>query len=504
MKKFISFEFRLMKCLGILLVTLSILNCRAATVTTPMTQNLDGGLYDITNVNKLVVNKDPWADVRAFGADGSDNIDDTVAIQAAIDSGARTIFIPAGTYLISATLNVQDQGLNIKGHGADYMAPGGAYTLQQTTLKWTGVSGGTILKLYKTKRTTVEGIHFYGNSKSAGVGLCLDSDHNPASMGNNIWKCRFLECQIALDIGPNDSVSETDISNCWFSDNTTQIRVTDVDTYDTTIRNTHFYGHNPGTNYILENMAGKVSLINCYFGPVVTAVVHQTGQGWIRMTDCYSESHGAYIAKIEEVYPGAHSLIIDKCTFLQSSVPAEGFLYVTSGVTSTPQIVIRDTYSPKDITIAKANARITVSSSTIGNILGTSANEVMIIDGSKARGHIGTLQGHIAAVGPEASLELSYASSVNSYPDVSQSIVLQNIGSSKLKFWRPGYTQGLTLDFGSYSRQWSHGTSAPGSGYWRVGDIVWNNTPSAGGNIGWVCTSAGTPGTWKTFGAINP
>jgi hypothetical protein len=34
------------------------------------------------------------------------------------------------------------------------------------------------------------------------------------------------------------------------------------------------------------------------------------------------------------------------------------------------------------------------------------------------------------------------------------------------------------------------------------GDIMFNDTPSAGGTAGWVCTTAGTPGTWKTFGAI--
>lgn len=28
--------------------------------------------------------------------------------------------------------------------------------------------------------------------------------------------------------------------------------------------------------------------------------------------------------------------------------------------------------------------------------------------------------------------------------------------------------------------------------------------PTAGGVMGWVCTTAGSPGTWKTFGAITP
>jgi hypothetical protein len=46
------------------------------------------------------------------------------------------------------------------------------------------------------------------------------------------------------------------------------------------------------------------------------------------------------------------------------------------------------------------------------------------------------------------------------------------------------------------------GTDAPTTGTWARGDIVYNSEPSAGGTIGWVCVTAGTPGTWKTFGAI--
>lgn len=54
------------------------------------------------------------------------------------------------------------------------------------------------------------------------------------------------------------------------------------------------------------------------------------------------------------------------------------------------------------------------------------------------------------------------------------------------------------------SRSWQHGSAAPVAGTYEVGDITWNDAPAAGGFIGWVCTSAGTPGTWKTFGAISP
>lgn len=49
----------------------------------------------------------------------------------------------------------------------------------------------------------------------------------------------------------------------------------------------------------------------------------------------------------------------------------------------------------------------------------------------------------------------------------------------------------------------SYALAAPSTGTWRVGDIVYNTAPAPSGFIGWVCTVAGTPGTWKTFGAIS-
>jgi len=45
----------------------------------------------------------------------------------------------------------------------------------------------------------------------------------------------------------------------------------------------------------------------------------------------------------------------------------------------------------------------------------------------------------------------------------------------------------------------SHATAAPTAGTWARGDRVWNTTPSSGGPPGWVCTTAGSPGTWKAM-----
>ena len=46
----------------------------------------------------------------------------------------------------------------------------------------------------------------------------------------------------------------------------------------------------------------------------------------------------------------------------------------------------------------------------------------------------------------------------------------------------------------------TYAVAAPESGAWIRGDICWNIEPSAGGTVGWVCTTAGSPGTWKIFG----
>jgi hypothetical protein len=49
----------------------------------------------------------------------------------------------------------------------------------------------------------------------------------------------------------------------------------------------------------------------------------------------------------------------------------------------------------------------------------------------------------------------------------------------------------------------TYAEAAPTSGSWNRGDIVYDTTPDASGYIGWICVTAGTPGTWKTFGAIT-
>lgn len=47
------------------------------------------------------------------------------------------------------------------------------------------------------------------------------------------------------------------------------------------------------------------------------------------------------------------------------------------------------------------------------------------------------------------------------------------------------------------------GTAPPTTGRHELAALIWNSSPTSGGFIGWVCTAAGSPGTWKTWGPIS-
>lgn len=93
----------------------------------------------------------------------------------------------------------------------------------------------------------------------------------------------------------------------------------------------------------------------------------------------------------------------------------------------------------------------------------------------------------------------------NTLRDNLYTVVLTSVPSATTDTYSGyNYEQGVKRGFGSLSGAGElAGTAAPTTGTWVRGDRVWNTTPAASGTMGWVCTTAGTPGTWKTFGAIS-
>jgi hypothetical protein len=62
---------------------------------------------------------------------------------------------------------------------------------------------------------------------------------------------------------------------------------------------------------------------------------------------------------------------------------------------------------------------------------------------------------------------------------------------------------GWTKYMSQGSKRIHYAAAAPTTGAWEIGDLAFNTNAASGSNLGWVCTAAGTPGTWLTFGPIG-
>jgi hypothetical protein len=87
-------------------------------------------------------------------------------------------------------------------------------------------------------------------------------------------------------------------------------------------------------------------------------------------------------------------------------------------------------------------------------------------------------------------------------PTPNESTAIDGRITTVMHAWMRLLTAAIEALSGSLPAIMVRGTAAPATGAHVVGEIVWNTVPTSGGNIGWVCTAAGTPGTWKAWGVI--
>jgi len=75
-----------------------------------------------------------------------------------------------------------------------------------------------------------------------------------------------------------------------------------------------------------------------------------------------------------------------------------------------------------------------------------------------------------------------------------ESFSVSSVDAGDALAW-PGYEEGIP---GS-----NRALTAPTTGAWEQGRIVFNDDPDPGEDLGWVCTQGGSPGTWTSIGTIG-
>lgn len=155
--------------------------------------------------------------VRDFGAVGNGLADDTKAIQAAINAASRTggggvVYIPAGHYLISKTLVIQDttrlilRGAGAGGFGVPYMF--NKPRSNGTDLIWTGKAGGTLMELRWSGSIIIKNLVLDGrddrhgvHASQAGILLHMVSKIGGGTMIQHISNMSFIDAKVGLQMG---------------------------------------------------------------------------------------------------------------------------------------------------------------------------------------------------------------------------------------------------------------------------------------------------------------
>jgi hypothetical protein len=235
--------------------------------------------------------------VKDFGATGNGSTDDTVAIQAALTAaGANgTINIPAGTYLLSATLNaltnqqIIGAGMNNTifrrftdyGNTLNFVNAGAA--LIQGIWFYHGTMPNTGFTTLTNKATTGAHIRFQ-DVQSAIIRDCwmwrlpyqiviekgsLVNINNCHMQGcwNSFATSAAQEGVASINIGATAYTQLVDITNCYFGGSNSGAQTVSITTSDRGAQSVNFTGTNAGSLYgIYATTCEGLNITGCYMG----------------------------------------------------------------------------------------------------------------------------------------------------------------------------------------------------------------------------------------------
>jgi len=139
------------------------------------------------------------ANVLDFGAVGNGVANDTAAIQAALATG-NAVYVPAGTYAISATLRLAADGQIFFGDGT-----GNTSEPARTIIKWIGASSGKMFSVSNGttenwQNCTVRDMFFNGNSLAN-----IAVEGYASAVAGGAWRNRFINLTISGLTGANNT-----------------------------------------------------------------------------------------------------------------------------------------------------------------------------------------------------------------------------------------------------------------------------------------------------------
>ncbi|TDH25151.1 hypothetical protein EXU57_13660 [Segetibacter sp. 3557_3] len=242
-----------------------------------------------------------WINVKTqFGAAGDGVADDTEELQAAFDavgnadSKASVVYLPPGTYRISAKL-AMNYKMNVSVIGADPA---------NTTIKWAGASGGTMMFISGTAYSRFNRITWDG---SALASIAIDQSYNGSQgyfdTGNEYADDIIKDVATGIRGGfLGHGFAETAIMRCRFIRNTSAgISLGNFNALDAWVWSSVFQDCNIGITNIFG--AGNFQVYNSVFKNSTTSDISIDNTGLFAFRDNTSINSRAFITTTLKRYP---------------------------------------------------------------------------------------------------------------------------------------------------------------------------------------------------------
>ena len=466
--------------------------------------------------------------VKDFGAVGDGVVDDTAAIQAAIDASySKKLFFPRGEYKITSTLivdvytnaGVNNLGVHLFGEA---MGPVSG-TLSGTRLKIVGSIDGINVRNTTASpgdaKIIIEDMMIYGDGadSSGGSGIIANLANN--LLLRNLWIQEFRNHGIYLYRCFCSAVEDCTILRCrvwgiWANEayNLSSLRRLKIygcgRSYSSTGQGSlHLSGPgNENLGVIIDNVDVSYAGLSAYQlfkrnNSSLTSIVVSGGTATVTTSTAHGLATGNQVGVV-----GA-SVDLNLNSVYAKTITVTGantFTFTTSAVNGT--------YTESTLIIGPASYGFVInetrglvlhgySEDTIGPALylgtgttgfevtggywqGTEAGGVIILD-SVNKGRIGGMYLN----GSGAHL---YVSNSAGPSDVNVCSNIQLGSNARITF-----ASTHQMKEGQY-----YSAAIPTTGTWAVGQRVIKSVPVVGQPKAWVCTVAGTPGTWVSEGNL--
>jgi Pectate lyase superfamily protein len=457
----------------------------------------------LTKVSYSMITGAP-VNVMDYGAKGNGTTDDTAAIQAAINACAsvgNTVYLPAGTYKITSALSMIT-GVNLMGAGDT-----------ETIIQANACDGIHYAYVSAFNNSTISDLQIQGVNAAAYIGI------NQPFTSSYLNEIHGLTIRNVFVTYFNIGIQLTDmwdslIDNCWIQYCNNGIYLYGADIV-TNICNTKIIaagGAGSGSLGYGVYVNGYTFSSTGYRRPETVRINQGTIYGFptglmfadslyvnVEQIDIQATITGISTSTVDTVLNIKDNYIeIDSATALQGIwlqplnseplriVNIEGNYFIS---TSTNVNTV-------GIQIGAASTQYAWYNNIYGNFFtGFNLYDIYFPDGA-GKTYINANRLSSTSVSYSIHVSSVYGAPIN---------IFNNNCAKGIDLYTPDFTSGNVVLFNNVENgvfQSLKQSAAPTTGTWRVTDTVMNSAPTVGQPKGWVCTVAGTPGTWVSLGNL--